>query len=277
MEYGLLYEDPYGTTIDYSNSRTDTVDDGFNMDSSKRNSTFQNNASNLNPNMLMEVGKRPQSIIYTGRLFVDPDISGRSHAAFYLRGNNEGLIASLGRFLPADPNKQADEWKQQWRALYSKFLFGRMAWLEKRQVLAFWGLGSDSGFEDIKGPQHMVQPALRALHSNDYINDDTTVILGDGSVGKAGDLIMGKQAKKADPEAAKKIELAKRMHLAGGAEKKRIMNQLGVGGGGSKKRDSWDAALQGLGSGGGLSPGHSKWRMSSEQHERILNSVLFDL
>lgn len=242
-------------------------------------SSFHDAATILNPNILMDEGTRPQSIIYTGRLYVDPDQTGRTHASFYLLGGDKHLQADLGRFMRSDPQSDTKTWRQEWRALYSRFLFGRMAWYEQRQVIAFWGQGSGDGYRDIKGPEHLMRPCLYALYSDNHIDDDTTVVGGDGSVGKVGDLIMGHApTTRPSPAAAAQLELAKRMHLARGDEKKEIMKKLGVGGGGSGKSDKWDDALRRLPQGqGGLAPGQNKWRSTSESFPDRINRALMGL
>jgi len=258
----VISEEPLAATVDPSSQAT--LD--YHYDSP---GSFHRRATQINPNTLMERGRDPQSIIYTGRLYVDPDTSGRAHASFYLSGGNARLQRELGEFLTADPRRDHQRWRQQWRGLYSKFLFGRMAHLGQRQVVAFWGSGSGEGFRDIKGPEHLVRPYLLTLRRGDYISDDTVVVLTDGSVGRAGDFLTGRgPAHRPSPEEAHKLELARRLHLATGSEKRHLMRLLGVGGGG--KRSPWDQALRGR----GLAPGQSHWNMSSESFRRRLQVVL---
>jgi hypothetical protein len=231
-------------------------------------SSSYGDAANLNPNELLERGDRPQSIIYTGNLYVDEDQNGRAHSSFYLSGSNRRLQKDLSRYLSIDPRIDANGWREEWRSLYSRFLFGRMAWFGGRQVLSFWGSGSGVGFKDIDSPTEMVDPAIQKLYSNNYIDDDTIVVLGNGSVGKAGEFLSGNTPKPSgSDDASERNEMAKKLHISTGAVKKNMMRALGVGGGGSAKPNKWDNELRKLPSDKGLAPGHNKWRMSSENHD----------
>ncbi len=79
------------------------------------------------------------------------------------------------------------------------------------------------------------------------------------------------ETKELSPEEKERLELANRMHLARGDEKKAIMKKLGVGGG---KEHEWSQSLQNKGL---LAPGHSIYNMHSEGFKRRLAAVLEDL
>lgn len=232
----------------------------------------------VDPDELKGNGYRPQSIIYTDRLYLDPDHSGRSHVSFFNRGMSktaQAMQADLSRHLDLGGTERTGQPKR-WFDLYDRFLFGRLAFYHGRQLVSFWGRGANLSDPNAKGPTELIKPCIAALVDKGSVTPDTVVVYGDGRVAMVAD-VLGMSAPgddQIDQEALERSELAKRMHLAGSDEKKAIMKRLGVGGGGSKKRNSWDAALRKAGK---IAPGQNVWRMTSETRQVKLDKSLDDL
>ena len=256
--------------------------------------------ADVDPDELKGNGGQAQSIIFTDHLYLDPDKTNRSHVSFFNKGKSktaEKLRAELtprlglrdmgwgkdklGKdavvFLDGSGKTHVGGQLPGWFDLYSQILVGRVANYDGRRMVSFWGRGADLDNPGSEGPTSLIQRCVQELYYKDAVDDDTVVVYGDGRISTVGDILSGNGPGEelVDPKAVERTELAKRMHLAGSAEKKAIRKQLGVGGGGSEKRDPWDAALQSVPQDeGGLAPGHNRWRMTSEGKQRALENAL---
>jgi len=228
------------------------------------------------PDELKYSAEDARSVIFVnGELFVDPE-TGRTHRSMFNRGVGKSADRLRSLLLPhMSPQPDGSD---GWFGLYSTYLFGRVGTVvdqdtgETLRVASFWGRGADYMTQGAKGPADQVPACVQALYHKGLVDDDTVVVYGDGRVALAGELLAGGTPEvEPDQEVIDKVELAKRMHLARGGEKKEIMKKLGVGGGGSEKKQPWDVELQRLGL---LAPGHQHWRMNSEGFERRLDRSL---
>jgi hypothetical protein len=219
----------------------------------------------VDPDTLQE-NPDPRAIIYTGKLYVD-DQTRRTHRAFYNRSDQPEMAELRAQFEPLMADIQTKTGQNGWFRLYDRFLFGRIGNYHGRSVVSFWGCGAD---EKTCEPIKLIPSCVRELLRLKLIHNQTVVVYGNGQVAYAQTVVSGGDTGKSDPEAAKRIELMKRMHLATGAEKQAIMKKLGVGKS-SAQPAGWTGFLQQKQL---LAPGHQFWRMSSESCDRALECAL---
>lgn len=212
-------------------------------------------------------GAEPHSVFFVnGELFVDPN-DGWAHRKYFNRGTDAPAARLRAALAPTIERLKADGVADPWFNLYSIHLFGRIGTVIEAndasvQVVSFWGRGSDWQNAKAKGPTDQIPACVAKLLDRGFIEPGAVVVYGDGRTAVAGELVGGGAAQgQVDPEAVKRNELARKLHLLRGDEKKAAAKELGVGGGG--KRNDWDDQLV---KSKLMPPGHSHWRMNSEDN-----------
>ena len=213
----------------------------------------------------------------------------------HFRQYNYGYIENRGvthTMMLADPNISQDIFghplntrelgKKIWEMraqVDSKAIIGRIS--ADRTTISLWN--NSSQYPSLIS--RLLAPSLQALVDQGYASQETEVWLPSNHnawkypYGTIGEIISTKNAEptRTQPQADQpdngedKIALARRMHLARGAEKQAIMKKLGVGYS-SNKEHPWTSSLKKAGL---LKPGQKFWAPHSESRfERRLNTIL---
>lgn len=229
----------------------------------------------LDPDHLNAEGKNCQSVVYTDRLYLDPDKSGRTHVSFFRRGMSktaEALRDDLSSKLNLQPDGRTTGTPDNWFELYSTYLFGRLGDYDGKRIISFWGRGANLYKDDAVGPTQLIPDCIAALFNKGVIGRDTVVVYGDGRVCLVGDILNGgaPDGSKIDREIMAKNELAKVTHMATGSDKSALMKYRKL-----KPADLKQHPINNsLRKAGLQNPGGAYWKMSSESKDKELNSVL---
>lgn len=181
------------------------------------------------------------------------------------------IYASDGQMLLGAPRQnhmemltsRSEDPKALWDRLQGTAIFGRVGNLdsdddEVRDTVSFWP----------SEHQDLTRPALQDLIARGLIDGDSEVHVPGNQSTTVSDYLAGAATADQDPEAVRKAELARKLHLLPSDQKKAAMKELGLGG--VQKPNRWRDQMRKT----GIPAGSSHHFGTSESLAARLNRVL---